>query len=157
MKILVDADACPVKEIIEKVGKEYGIPIIMLIDTSHILTSDYSQILTVSKGPDAVDLALINRLNAHDIAVTQDYGVAAMALGKGAYAIHQSGKQYTNNNIEQMLFERHLAKKERQKEKKHSFKHISKRTREDDERFEKSFRSLCTYALNNLPHTKTDH
>ena len=44
---------------------------------------------------------------------TQDYGVAAMALGKGAYAIHQSGKWYTDENIDQMLMERHLNKKAR--------------------------------------------
>ena len=114
MKILVDADACPVKEIIERVGKENNIPVIMIIDTSHILKSDYSEILTVSKAPDAVDLALINKTEAYDIVVTGDYGVAALALGKGAYGIHHSGKIYTNENIELMLFERHISKEEYQ-------------------------------------------
>jgi uncharacterized protein YaiI (UPF0178 family) len=79
MKILVDADACPVKNIIEKIARQYGLPVLMLIDTSHILASDYSEIILVSKAPDAVDFALINRTVRGDIVVTQDYGVAAMA------------------------------------------------------------------------------
>ena len=67
MKIIVDADACPVKDIIETVAKELKIPVIMMIDTSHILTSDYSEIVTVSKAPDAVDFAVINRAAKGDI------------------------------------------------------------------------------------------
>ena len=71
-----------------------------------------------------------------DIVVTQDYGVAAMILGKGAYGIHQSGKWYTDENIDQMLMERHLTKKARNSKKKHHLKGSSKRTEEDDKRFE---------------------
>ena len=44
------------------------------------------------------DACPVVRIVEHDIVVTQDYGVAAMALGKGAYAIHQSGKWYTDEN-----------------------------------------------------------
>ena len=58
--------------------------------------------------------------------VTQDYGVAAMILGKGAYGIHQNGKWYTNENIDRMLMERHLAKKARNAKKKHHLKGPSK-------------------------------
>lgn len=145
MKIYVDADACPVKAIIEKVAKEYKIPVTMIIDTSHQLYSEYSEIVTVSKGPDAVDLALINSCKTGDVVVTQDYGVAALALGKQAYAIHQNGKIYTNENIDLMLFERHVSGKAR-RSGKHS-KSIPKRTRDDDEKFEKSFRSLCHQVL----------
>ena len=62
---------------------------------------------------DAVDLALINLCQAGDIVVTQNYGVAAMALGKNAYAIHQNGWRYTSENIDRLLMERHMAKKAR--------------------------------------------
>ena len=78
MKILVDADACPVKEIIEKVAKQKNIEVVMYIDSSHILSSDYSKIVTISKGRDAVDLALINDSEKGDVIVTQDYGVASL-------------------------------------------------------------------------------
>lgn len=142
MKILVDADACPVKDIIERVAKEYGLPVMMLTDTSHILTSAYSEIVLVSKAPDAVDFALINRTAKGDIVVTQDYGVAAMALGKGAYAIHPSGKIYTDSNIDVLLMERDIAKKCR-RDGERIKGHAKKRTNADDERFAQAFRSLC--------------
>ena len=142
MRILVDADACPVVRIVEKVAMEYKVSVILLCDTNHILTSQYSEIKVVGAGTDAVDFALINNCSAGDIVVTQDYGVAAMALGKGAYGIHQSGKWYTNETIDIMLMERHIAKKVRNSKSKHHLKGPSKRTQEDDQRFEQSFRKL---------------
>lgn len=147
MQILVDADACPVVRIVEKIAKQYQIPCTLLCDTNHVLQSDYSDVKVIGAGADAVDYALINICRAKDIVVSQDYGVAAMALGKGAYAIHQSGKWYTNDNIDQMLMERHMAKKARnaKRGKKH-LKGPSKRTEEDDERFETSLIQLVEKA-----------
>ena len=110
MQIFIDADACPVIRIAEQIAKQHNIPVTLLCDTNHVLTSDYSEVKIIGAGADAVDFALINLCKRSDIVVTQDYGVAAMALGKGAYAIHQSGKWYTNDNIDQMLMERHLNK-----------------------------------------------
>ena len=77
-----------------------------------------------------------------DIVVSQDYGVAAMALGKGAYAIHQSGKWYTDENIDQMLMERNLNKKARRGSHKNHIKGPRKRTEEDDVRFAQSFEKM---------------
>ena len=93
-------------------------------------------------GADAVDYKLINLCHKGDIVVSQDYGVAAMALGKGAYAIHQSGKWYTDANIDQMLMERHLNKKARRSSGKNHMKGPRKRTEEDDIRFAESFEKL---------------
>ena len=138
MKIFVDADACPVVRIVEKLAKKYDIPCILLCDTNHVLRS---------AGADAVDFKLISLLSRGDICVTQDYGVAAMALGKGCYAIHQSGKWYTNENIDQMLMERHLAKKARRATKKHHLKGPAKRIPEDDLRFEESFEKMIRKAM----------
>ncbi len=146
MKILVDADACPVKEIIEAVAIRLQIPVIMLIDTSHILNSDYSEIVLVSKAPDAVDFALINRTAKGDIMVTQDYGVAAMALGRGAFAIHPGGKLFTDSNIDIMLMERDIAKKLRRSGERVK-NHNSKRTAQDNDRFYEAFITLCKKAL----------
>lgn len=142
MKILVDADACPVVKIIERIAREMKIPLILFCDTSHIMNSGYAKIITVSKGNDAVDFALIRDAKKGDIVVTQDYGVAAMALGKGVYPIHQSGKWFTNENIDQMLMERHISKQIRKRSKKNHIKGPKKRTSEDDIRFEQSFRML---------------
>ena len=113
MQIFVDADACPVVAIVEKVAKMHAVPVTLLCDTNHVLSSGYSKVIVVGAGADAVDYKLISICRKGDIVVSQDYGVAAMALGKGAYVIHQSGKWYTNDNIDQMLMERHLNKKAR--------------------------------------------
>lgn len=142
MQIFVDADACPVVGIVESIAEKYNIPTTLLCDTNHVLYSDYSEVIVVGASADAVDYKLISICHKGDIVVSQDYGVAAMALGKGAYAIHQSGKWYTNENIDQMLMERHLNKKARRGSHKNHIKGPKKRTDEDDERFAQSFEKL---------------
>lgn len=135
MMIYVDADACPVVKITEQVARKYELPVTLLCDTNHILTSDYSEVRVIGAGADAVDLALINLCQAGDIVVTQDYGVAAMALGKKAYVIHQNGWQYNAGNIDILLMKRHMAKKARRSKKKLHLKGPAKRTEEDDDKF----------------------
>ena len=148
MKIFVDADACPVIDIVEDIATKYNIPVTLLCDTNHVLTSDYSEVIVVGAGADAVDYKLISICHRGDIVVTQDYGVAAMALGKGAFAIHQSGKWYTKENIDQMLMERHLNKKARRASSRNHIKGPRKRTEEDDQRFAESFEKLLRKANN---------
>lgn len=142
MKILVDADACPVIKVVEEIAQKYNLPVILLCDTNHVLQSDYSEIRIIGAGADAVDFALLNICERGDVVVTQDYGVAAMILGKGAYGIHQSGKRYTNENIDQMLMERHLARKLRRSGKKNRMKGPEKRTEEDNQHFMASLERL---------------
>ena len=146
MQIFVDADACPVVGIVEEIAKKYSIPATLLCDTNHVLYSDYSEVIVVGAGADAVDYKLISICHKGDVVVSQDYGVAAMALGKGAYAIHQSGKWYTDDNIDQMLMERHLSKKARRSSRKCHVKGPKKRTEEDDERFAQSFEKMLLMA-----------
>ena len=140
MQIFVDADACPVVGIVEKVAKEHSVPVTLLCDTNHVLSSDYSEVIVVGAGADAVDYKLISICHKGDIVVSQDYGVAAMALGKGAYAIHQSGKWYTNENIDQMLMARRASGK-------NHLKGPRKRTSEDDEHFRASFEEMIHMAM----------
>ncbi len=147
MRIYVDADACPVIQIVEQVAEKNNIAVTLLCDTNHVLDSDYSEVKVIGAGADAVDFALINLCRRNDIVVTQDYGVAAMALGKGAYVIHQSGKWYTNENIDQMLMERHLGKKARRASGKNHLKGPKKRTKEDDVMFFQSFEKLIRSVL----------
>lgn len=140
MQILVDADACPVKEIIVRIAKKNNVPVTMLIDTSHELYDGYSTIITVDKAIDSVDIKLINILSKEDIVVTQDYGVAAMGLGKGAKVLNQNGLIYTDNNIDRLLFERHIGQKVRRAGGRTGT--VRKRSREDDENFERSLLKL---------------
>lgn len=141
--------ACPVIGIIERFAKKYDVPVTLLCDTNHALASAYSEVKVIGAGADAVDYALIGLCSKGDIVVSQDYGVAAMALGKGAYVIHQSGKWYTNENIDQMLMERHLAKKARRLTKKNHLKGPKKRGAQDDERFAESFEKMIRKAQEN--------
>ena len=149
LHIFVDADACPVVSIVENIAYKYSVPVTLLYDTNHVLESEYSEVIVVGSGADAVDYKLISICNKGDIVVSQDYGVAAMALGKGAYAIHQSGKWYTNDNIDRMLMERHLNKKARRASGKNHIKGPKKRTSEDDEHFSESFEKMIRLAMQN--------
>jgi uncharacterized protein YaiI (UPF0178 family) len=137
MQILVDADACPVKQIIVRLAKQRNIPVIMLIDTSHELNDGYSRVITVDKAADSVDYALMGLLTCEDVVVTQDFGLAAMVLGKGAKVVNQNGMVYTNDNIDKLLMERHSGQKVRRSGGR--TKGPSKRTKEDDECFEAAF------------------
>lgn len=136
MHIFVDADACPVKDIIVRVARENNLPVTMIIDSSHELKDQYSTVITVEKGKDSVDLVLINQVKRGDIVVTQDYGLAALVLGKSAKALNQSGLVFSNENIDRLLMERHVGQKIRRGGGR--TKGPGKRTREDDERFEKA-------------------
>lgn len=137
MQIFVDADACPVKNIIIRLAKENNLPVTMIIDSSHELSDNYSTVITVEKGRDSVDLVLINRVKSGDIVVTQDYGLAALVLGKSAKALNQNGLIYSNENMDRLLMERHMGQKIRRGGGR--TKGPAKRTREDDERFTKAF------------------
>jgi uncharacterized protein YaiI (UPF0178 family) len=140
MKILVDADSCPVKDIIVKVAKTKSTPVVMVSDYAHEIRSSYATVIRVDKGRDSADLALINNTSTDDVVVTQDYGVATLALSKNAKAIGNSGLIYTNDNIESLLMQRHMCAKERKKNKR--FSKIPKRTKEDDAKFEKNLKIL---------------
>lgn len=142
MKIFVDADACPVVRQTEEVAKKYGIPVTLLCDTNHILKSTYSEVKVIGAGADAVDIDLVNLCHAGDIVVTQDYGVASMALGKKAHAIHQNGWLYTDENIDRLLMERHMAKKARRASGKHHIKGPRKRAEDDDLKFKSVLEKL---------------
>lgn len=140
MKILIDADGCPVVKQATQIAKENNIEVVIFCDTSHIINSDYAQIITVSKGADSVDFALVNEVKSGDIVVTQDYGLAAMVLSKGGKAITQNGMIISDSNLGLLLTSRYESKKARM-----SGAHLKgpkKRTAQNDEEFIKSFKSL---------------
>ena len=146
MKILVDADACPGRNTIEQAAKEHNIEVVMICDLNHRLESSYSQVIYVDSGFQSVDMHLINKASKNDIVVTQDFGVAAMALGKGAAAIGPKGHIYSNDNIDRLLFERHLSQKIRRGGGKTGT--IKKRSKEDEERLYNNLKRLISNAKN---------
>lgn len=140
MKILIDADGCPVVDETIKIGKKINIETIIMCDTSHMFNKPGIEIITLPKGADSVDFALINKVNKGDIVITQDYGLAAMVLSKGGYPINQNGIVYTDENIDQLLYTRHLSKKARNSGSR--MKGPKKRQKEDDIRFEENLINL---------------
>ena len=98
MKILIDADGCPVTKLAVKLATERGISAIIVCDTSHEFSIDGAETITVSKGADSADFALVNKAENGDIIITQDYGLAAMALAKRANVITQNGLIINNFN-----------------------------------------------------------
>lgn len=142
MKILVDADGCPVVKSAVKIAGKFNIEIILFCDTSHIFNSDYAKIVTVSKGADSADFALVNKIDGGDIIVTQDYGLAAMALSRKGIPLTQNGLIITADNIDGLLNSRYMAKKARMAGKR--LKGPSKRTKEQDEAFENSLTALLS-------------
>ena len=109
---------------------------------SHEIKDGYSAVVTVEKRADSVDYALMALLTREDVVVTQDYGLAAMVIGKGAKAINQNGLVYSNENMDRLLMERHIGQKIRRRGGR--TKGPSKRTKDDDARFEDTFELLLT-------------
>lgn len=133
MRILVDADGCPVVDITVGLAKKHNIECLLLCDTSHVFEKDGAKTLTFSKGADSVDFALVNLLQRGDVVITQDYGLAAMCLARSAIVLNQNGMEYTEDNIDALLMERHTAKKIRNAGGR--LKGPAKRTAVQDEAF----------------------
>lgn len=142
MKIVIDADACPVTKLTAKIAKEMSLNCIIVCDTAHFIEIENCRTVTVDKGADSADYKIVSLVNEGDIAVTQDYGLAAMCLAKKCKALNQNGMIYSDKNIENLLYTRFVHKEIR------SFggrtKGPKKRTREQDEAFEKALRYLIS-------------
>ena len=134
-QVRVDADACPVfvRRSIEQLTRQHRIGLIYYIDDSHELNPEYGQVRQVGRGRDAVDLALVNQTRKGDIVITQDYGLAALALARRAIAIHPAGMLYTERNIDSLLAERHMAARARKAGER--YRSPKKRRPEDDAGF----------------------
>lgn len=140
MKILIDADGCPVVKETVKIAKENNVEVLVFCDTSHIINIPEVKTITVSKGADSVDFALVNQVGTGDIVVTQDYGLSAMVLSKGGVPITQNGMVIDDNNLTLLLTTRAESKKARMAGA--HLKGPKKRTKSNDEAF--------INALNNL-------
>jgi uncharacterized protein len=113
-KIVVDADACPVKAEIVKAAREYGAEVLMVASFDHRLSeSDGVHIVQVDRSDQSVDLYIANHIKAKDILVTQDFGLAAIGLAKGAIGLSNRGQTYTDGTIDFLLERRHESARQR--------------------------------------------
>lgn len=140
MKIIIDADACPVLDITLEMARKRDISAIIVSDNAHFIVRESVKTVTVDKGTDSADLKIANIAERNDIVVTQDYGLAALCLAKGARALNQNGLIFTDENIENLLHSRFMAKKARLAGKR--IKGPSKRTELNDRDFIRSLTLL---------------
>ena len=140
MRILVDADSCPVLNIIEKVARNFNLELLIFSDIYHNLTTEYGKLVKMDKKTQAVDMALYNKAQPRDIVITQDYGLAAMAISKNCKVLNNKGKIYSDDNIDYLLMKRHVNSKLRRSGKKHPTS--KKRQEKDDIKFKKALISL---------------
>ena len=111
--IWVDADGCPVVGESVRIGNKFGWKVVLICDVAHEMERDGAKTIYVDQGADSADFALVNRMHACDVIVTQDYGLAAMCLARGGRPIDPNGCWYTEENIESLLLSRYLTKKAR--------------------------------------------
>lgn len=140
MKILIDADGCPVVDLTVRLAEKYGIECTILCDTSHEFNREGAKTVVVEKGADSVDFRIVNLVGEGDIVVTQDYGLAAMCLARKAIPVSQNGMVYTDKNIDQLLFTRYVSKKIRKAGGR--MKGPSKRAPEQDKAFAAALEKL---------------
>lgn len=140
MKLVIDADGCPVVALAVKTAEKYGVRCVLVCDTAHTFSNVPAEIITVSQGADSADFRIVNLLDAGDIVVTLDYGLAAMCLAKNATALNQNGLIYSEKNMDELLLSRHIHKKVRRAGGR--MKGPKKRTKQQDEAFEKALTAL---------------
>ena len=140
MKVLIDADACPVVDIAVRLCRSYNAPCVLLCDTAHEIRKEGAETLVFDNGADSVDFALVNRVLPGDIVITQDYGLASMCLARNARILHQDGWEYTEFNITGLMEQRHASKKFRAAGGR--TKGPSKRTVQQDDAFRNAFEAL---------------
>lgn len=145
MQVLIDADACPVTDLAVRMARARGVDATLFCDDAHVMRREDAQVVTVMRGADSADFALVNRCRREDIVITQDYALAAMVLARGAAALHPSGMIYTDENITGLLSMRHVTRKARR-----AGEHLrgpKARTKEMDAAFERAFAALLESAV----------
>lgn len=140
LTVLIDADGCPVVDVTIRLCKSREVPVLILCDTAHRIERDGAETLVFDKGADSVDFALVNRVRAGDIVITQDYGLASMCLARRARVLNQNGLEYTSGNIDALL-ERRWQNKKLLRAGKHP-KGPAKRTKEQDTVFANTLEKL---------------
>ena len=145
MRVLIDADACPVVDIALSLCREFGVQCILFCDTAHRLERSGAETMVFDKGSDSVDFALVNRILPGDLVITQDYGLASMCLSRGARILHQDGWEYTEYNIQALLFQRSESRKYRASGGR--VKGPSKRTQAQNVAFAQGLRQLLQQTV----------
>lgn len=143
MKIIVDADACPVKKEIIEVAADFDLSVLLVMSIAHYsfdTLPEHVETIYVEKGADRADFKIVQLAKKEDIIITQDYGLASLLLPKRCRVVHHKGYEYTDENIDRMLETRHFSAMQREAGQR--TKGPSAFTEEDRKSFKLYFKEL---------------
>ena len=145
MRILVDGDGCPVINHTIEIAKRYNTEVIIFCDTAHQIERDYAVTRLVEKGNDSVDFKIANEAKRGDLIITGDYGLVAMCKAKNAHVMNHNGLIFTDDNLDNFLFARHIGKEIRRKGGR--TKGPKKRDKSNDESFKQALIKMLDKEL----------
>ena len=116
MKILLDADDSPVREITEKLCQKYGAKLLMVKNYSQDFSSIYGEVISVDISKEAADIYIANHAKSGDLVITNDKGLSSLGLSKNARVMDFQGNFIDDDNIVAMLESRHFNKKMRERQ-----------------------------------------
>ena len=100
MRVLIDADGCPVVRETVRQCAAFHVPCLLFCDTAHVFSIPGVEVFVADCGHDSTDYLLLSHLRPGDVVITQDYGLAALCLARSAQALHPAGHAYTKDNID---------------------------------------------------------
>ena len=103
MRVLIDADGCPVVRETVRQCAAFHVPCLLFCDTAHVFSIPGVAVFVADCGHDSTDYLLLSHLRPGDVVITQDYGLAALCLARSAQALHPAGHAYTKDNIDALL------------------------------------------------------
>ena len=146
MRIFIDADACPVENEVITLAEVYNKEVVIVKSFSHFSHKElpsFVETVYVDKGPEMADMKIMQLTKKDDIVITQDYGLAALCMGKGCRVLHHKGFEYTTGNIDRLLTMRHAGQMARKAG--HKTKGPKALTDKDKDKF----KSILESILNN--------
>jgi uncharacterized protein YaiI (UPF0178 family) len=115
LHIYVDADACPVKNEVDRVAARYGLEVTFVANSyMRVPGADPRRLVVVDKGPDGADDWIVEQAGVDDIVITADIPLAARCLDKGARVLGHGGRPFTPENVGDALANRQLLKQLRE-------------------------------------------
>lgn len=143
MKILLDADGSPVREICERLCQKYGARLLLVKNYIQDFSPIYGEVISVDISKEAADIYIANHAKSGDLVITNDKGLSSLALSKKARVMDFQGNFIDDDNIVAMLESRHFKRKMRERQ---VYFNIAKRDNSADEEF---YRALDKFLEEN--------
>jgi uncharacterized protein YaiI (UPF0178 family) len=112
-RLLVDADACPVREEVLRVAGRLGLEVAFVTNGSRPIRPPalpLARVVVVTEGADKADDWIADQAGPTDICLTNDIPLAARCVAKGAFCLSFKGHAWTENNIGSALAGREVAR-----------------------------------------------